>query len=60
MFLRGKGILEIGWGRGDLLLDFVKWGARPENVTGIDVLPERVAEAVHLCPKDIRIERGSR
>jgi ubiquinone/menaquinone biosynthesis C-methylase UbiE len=54
-----KKILEIGCGTGGLLRDFVKWGARPENVTGIDLLPDRVCEAIHLCPKAMRIEHGN-
>jgi ubiquinone/menaquinone biosynthesis C-methylase UbiE len=54
-----KKILEVGCGSGDMLRDFVKWGARPENVTGIELLPDRVAEAVHLCPKATEIHRGN-
>jgi SAM-dependent methyltransferase len=57
--LERKKILEIGCGTGDLLRDFVKWGARPENIVGIDLLPERVAEAIHLCPKAMEIHRGN-
>jgi len=54
-----KKILEVGCGSGDMLRDFVKWGARPENVTGIDLLPDRVAEAVHLCPKATEIHQSN-
>ena len=54
-----KKILEVGCGSGDVLRDFVKWGARPENVIGIDLLPDRVAEAVHLCPKATAIHQGN-
>src|ERR671925_1179393 len=54
-----KKILELGCGSGDMLRDFIKWGARPENVTGIDLLPDRVAEAVHLCPKATEIRQGN-
>ncbi|MGH8546950.1 MAG: class I SAM-dependent methyltransferase [Gammaproteobacteria bacterium] len=57
--LETKKILEIGCGTGDLLRDFVNWGARPENVTGIDVLPDRVAEAIRLCPGEMRIQRSN-
>jgi tRNA G46 methylase TrmB len=48
--LDSKKILEIGCGSGDHLRDFVKWGARPENVTGVELLSDRVAEAVCLLP----------
>jgi ubiquinone/menaquinone biosynthesis C-methylase UbiE len=57
--LETKKILEIGCGNGDLLRDFIKWGARPENIIGIDLLPDRVAEAIHLCPKAIDIQQGN-
>jgi len=57
--LESRKILEIGCGTGDLLRDFIKWGARPENIIGIDLLPDRVAEAIHLCPKAIDIQQGN-
>jgi ubiquinone/menaquinone biosynthesis C-methylase UbiE len=37
----------------------VKWGALPTNLVGVDLLPERVAEARALCPSGVRIEVGS-
>jgi len=43
-------VLEIGCGNGFWLREFVKWGARPENLSGVDLLPERIAEAKRLCP----------
>jgi ubiquinone/menaquinone biosynthesis C-methylase UbiE len=57
--LDSKAILEVGCGSGDLLRDFIKWGARPENIVGIELLPERLAEAVELCPKGIHIHQGN-
>jgi ubiquinone/menaquinone biosynthesis C-methylase UbiE len=52
-------ILEIGCGHGEMLRDFIKWGARPENLFGIELLRERKAEAVKLCPKEVNIYEGS-
>jgi ubiquinone/menaquinone biosynthesis C-methylase UbiE len=57
--LTGQTILEVGCGTGAWLREFIKWGARPEDVFGIDLLPERVAEARRLCPAGTGIECGS-
>jgi SAM-dependent methyltransferase len=57
--LNSKKILEIGCGTGYWLREFINWGARPENVTGIDLLPERLVKARQLCPPTVRIHRAS-
>ena len=57
--LESRTILDVGCGTGQWLRDFVKWGARPENITGIDLLPDRVSKAEELCPAGIRIECAS-
>jgi len=57
--LDAKKILEVGCGSGDLLRDFIKWGGRPENIVGVELLPERVAEAVDLCPNAISVHQGN-
>ena len=57
--LKSKKLLEIGCGNGHWLREFIKWGAQPKNVTGIDLLDDRVAEAKQLCPSEVKIERGS-
>ena len=54
--LSTKKILEIGCGAGYWLREFIKWGARPENIIGIDLLPGLVAEAKQLCPSAVKIE----
>lgn len=48
--LSDKKILEIGCGKGNVLRDFISYGARPENCYGIDLLPDRIEEAVRLSP----------
>lgn len=57
--LRNKNILEVGCGTGGWLREFIQWGARPENLTGIDLLADRVAAAQHLCPAAVQIHCGS-
>jgi SAM-dependent methyltransferase len=54
-----KKILEIGCGTGYWLHEFIKWGARPENITGVDLLPDRVAEARWLCPGAVKVDCGT-
>jgi ubiquinone/menaquinone biosynthesis C-methylase UbiE len=58
-YLQEKKIAEIGCGTGYWLREFIKWGARPENVLGIDLLPSRVAEASRLCPAGVNIICGN-
>ena len=43
--LSNKKILDIGCGWGSWLLLFMGWGAKPENLFGIDLLPERIEMA---------------
>lgn len=51
-------LLEVGCGTGFWLREFIKWGARPSNIAGIDLLPERIAEAKTLCPAEVRLVCG--
>jgi ubiquinone/menaquinone biosynthesis C-methylase UbiE len=51
-----KLILEVGCGTGAWLREFVKWGALPEHLVGIDLLPERIEKARKLCPHGVRLE----
>jgi SAM-dependent methyltransferase len=53
-----KKILEVGCGTGPWLRDLVKWGASPENLFGIDLLPQRVFEARRLCPAQVNLLCG--
>ena len=57
--LETKKILEIGCGSGGLLRDFVNWGANPENITGIDLLADRVNEARRVCAANIQVDQGN-
>ena len=57
--LNAKKILEVGCGTGYWLREFIKWGARPENIAGIDLLADRIGEAERLCPKAVQLQCGS-
>ncbi|MGE0448382.1 MAG: class I SAM-dependent methyltransferase [Vicinamibacterales bacterium] len=52
-------ILEVGCGTGQWLRDFVKWGATPERICGVDLLPDRIAQARQLCPAGMVLTVGS-
>jgi ubiquinone/menaquinone biosynthesis C-methylase UbiE len=54
-----KKILEVGCGTGYWLREFIKWGARPEHIAGIDLLADRISEAGRLCPKAVQLRCGS-
>ena len=49
-------ILEIGCGEGLWPREFVNWGAKPENLWGIDLLPDRINRARGLCPSGVTLE----
>ena len=57
--LHGQRILEIGCGTAVWLREFVKWGASPERLTGIDLLEDRIAEARRVSPAGLQLLSGS-
>jgi ubiquinone/menaquinone biosynthesis C-methylase UbiE len=57
--LKEKKILEIGCGTGYWLREFIKWGAQPGNVVGLDLLPELVSQARRLCPEGVTLQEGN-
>jgi len=48
-------LLEIGCGNGINLLQFIELGFKPENITGNDLLIERVTEARKNLPDKVNI-----
>jgi SAM-dependent methyltransferase len=48
--LNGKRVADIGCGAGNWLLDFVKWGASPRDICGIDLDETRLEEARTRLP----------
>lgn len=43
-------ILEVGCGSGRVMREFLSLGATPANCHGLDLLPDRIAEAARNCP----------
>jgi SAM-dependent methyltransferase len=57
--LAGRSILEIGCGTGHWLREFVKWGAHPQHVTGMDLLVDSVRRARAVCAQGVQLFGGS-
>lgn len=57
--LATKTILDIGCGSGYWIQEFLKLGAKPENLTGVDLLDWRVAAARRICPANVRLDCGN-
>jgi ubiquinone/menaquinone biosynthesis C-methylase UbiE len=57
--LEEQKILEVGCGTGYWLGEFIKWGARPENLTGIDLLPERLATAQSILSAKVGLVQAN-
>lgn len=56
--LNGREIFDIGCGAGFWIRQFIQWGARPQNIFGIDLIPDRVQEAKRLCPAEVTLQCG--
>lgn len=48
--LANKKIFDIGCGNGSILRDFISWGAKPENLHGVDLLEERINAGRKISP----------
>lgn len=49
---------EVGCGAGGNLLDLLRLGLRPAHLTGIELLPERLAAARAALPESVRLLAG--
>ncbi|PYJ62909.1 MAG: SAM-dependent methyltransferase [Verrucomicrobia bacterium] len=49
--LGNRRILDVGCGTGEILAGFEAWGARPENLFGVDLLAERIRRAKDNFPE---------
>jgi len=57
--LANQTILEVGCGTGGNLRRLIKWGARPESVVGLDLLPDNIDRARWLSPNGVSLHCGS-
>jgi SAM-dependent methyltransferase len=56
--LAGRRIVEVGCGGGGNLLDLLRFGAAAGALTGIELLPERVAAARRCLPVEVNLIEG--
>lgn len=54
--LNEKRVLDVGCGSGYGLLQFIQWGASPENLFGVDLLHERIERARASCPSGVHLD----
>ncbi len=52
-------LLDVGCGGGTWIREFILFGMLPENLFGVDVLPERAAEARRLSPSAVTFVEGN-
>lgn len=51
-------LLEVGCGHGGNLLELLRLGFAPDNLTGIELLPERAAQARRCLPAALALHAG--
>lgn len=49
--LENRRVLDVGCGTGERLAAFADWGARPKNLYGVDLIPERISAARKNYPQ---------
>lgn len=55
MPLSEKSILDVGCGSGSWMQLFIRWGARPDRVTGVDVRRDALQLARNAVPNTVRL-----
>jgi len=51
-------ILDVGCGRAYWLRQMVQWGAKPENLFGIDLMQDRLKDGAKFCPPQVTLQCG--
>jgi SAM-dependent methyltransferase len=57
--LGAKSILDVGCGTGSFLRDFIRWGADPTQMVGVDLRAEPLAAARATLPPSVRLMKES-
>jgi len=56
--LAERRMVEVGCGAGGNLVDLLRLGAAPECLSGIDLLPQRIAAARRVLPAGVKLIEG--
>lgn len=51
-------LLDVGCGSGGELLRWIGYGVRPENCSGIDLMPERIVSAQSRLPASVQLQQA--
>jgi ubiquinone/menaquinone biosynthesis C-methylase UbiE len=51
-------MLDVGCGSGHGVLRWIAFGCRPEHCAGMDLMPDRVAQARRILPSAVRLHQG--
>jgi SAM-dependent methyltransferase len=56
--LETRRVLEVGCGTGGNLLELLRFGFAPRNLAGIELLPDRFAQAMQALPSGVTLMQG--
>jgi SAM-dependent methyltransferase len=56
--LSSRRVLEVGCGTGSNLLELLRIGFAPRNLAGIELLPDRFAQAMQVLPSGVMLMQG--
>lgn len=56
--LTSRRVLEVGCGGGGNLLELLRMGFSPRNLVGIELLPDRFAQAMQTLPSGVTLMQG--
>ncbi|MBL8320541.1 MAG: methyltransferase domain-containing protein [Burkholderiaceae bacterium] len=56
--LTSRRVLEVGCGTGGNLLELLRLGFAPGNLAGIELLPDRFAQAMQVLPSGVTLMQG--